>query len=51
MFFFASLAVTNGPVSAQICQRCPFNPKKEIPYWQLAAGLLDARENNNKTKT
>ena len=26
-------AVTDGPFAVQICQRCTFDPKKEIPCW------------------
>ena len=26
--------VTGGSFAVQICQRCTFDPKKEIPYWR-----------------
>ena len=33
------LAVSDGPFSAEIFQGCMFNPKMEIPYWNLAPAL------------
>ena len=33
------LTVSDGPFSAEIFQGCTFNPKMEIPYWNLAPAL------------
>ena len=43
-------AVTDGLFSAEICQGCTFNPKKEIPYWipwMVQHSMLHRKSRNN----